>query len=454
MIGSKRIGNFSFLLVGLLFVSLTGTTTTSSFVLKPAVTSNRLSVSSTTGRQQQQLLSTFRMNTTTNDSTTMQQNQHEQSSTSSLPMYITIGPPCSGKTTWLRQQQPDIIDISIDDQKGVYRPLPTSDYFLWQEQEQSQQQSSHTNTTTDIDKKKQQERRDYLQSTMVHNQSLADRILADNNQECLAVLQRLGGYISAREFLETLQEINNNNNSNAHHIATFAAVLEDYIADQELDQTGELQDVLLPQPTTDLFVQDELFRGNHTAITRAFAQLTTESTEKAVAWANTNTAARDYAHALEIAAATQRPVVFVVCEPVLTANVSTTATTKDDNNDNDESTKLFDLHVPGSSTQELFRRCIRRLCQTGRYIPLHVIATMCDRHADLVRQASSTSRSKLALHQELARLAGFVMNDDRRIVGTTQRKRPYESIGQRGGGGRSKRGRGSDERWGRGRGRA
>ena len=40
------------------------------------------------------------------------------------PLYITIGPQCAGKTTYLRKSIPDVIDITIDDQDGVYHSLP------------------------------------------------------------------------------------------------------------------------------------------------------------------------------------------------------------------------------------------------------------------------------------------------------------------------------------------
>jgi hypothetical protein len=54
------------------------------------------------------------------------------------PLYITIGPPCSGKTTWIRKQSdtvaeeptsPKIMDVCIDDQPGVYHGIPTA-FFL------------------------------------------------------------------------------------------------------------------------------------------------------------------------------------------------------------------------------------------------------------------------------------------------------------------------------------
>ena len=58
------------------------------------------------------------------------------------PIFITIGPPCCGKTTWIRNQTSqqatykeeqrtfdEIVDVALDDQPGVYVHLPLEEFI-------------------------------------------------------------------------------------------------------------------------------------------------------------------------------------------------------------------------------------------------------------------------------------------------------------------------------------
>jgi hypothetical protein len=218
-------------------------------------------------------------------------------------------------------------------------------------------------------------------------------------------------------------------------------------------------------PTTDLFVLQRLFmvdKGNNKrsntatpttgagtgasagGIERALAVRQAVQPDVYVAWGNTNTKPTDYKAALLLAAQQRRPVHFVVYHAAHSTNVGVGggdvgAAFED---------VCWDLAVP--HWHELLERSVRRLLQTGRYVPASVIWDMhgrtrqmmqrvvADQHqyrpqqradmgVDDSRKSSDTNSAvdsnttssrrigKLELDRGLARLCGFDMNEQRLV---------------------------------------
>ena len=331
---------------------------------------------------------------------------HDESSIQ--PLYITIGPPCSGKTTWIRNRSsatvlepngPKIVDICIDDQPGVYHRIP-SDYLL--------PNVDDKNGTATV--------RQQCLSKVLFGRATTARI--NELTELRAIVFRFANITTKADF------------RNSSIVSPLVVeVVEETISEFESKQ----QPILLPI-TIDLFVVDAIFRSSPTlnnaqnkmndnvddvpslsALERIEQLLydTPESTP--IAFGNTNSRATDYVKALQMALELKRPVHFVVyCDD------------KNENIDKD----LFDLTVE-EGIKGLIRRNVYRFLQTGRYVPEQVITDMRNRTQNLIndfirRQRSFPSNTeidvqklnKLEFHQHLARLAGFIMNDERIIIST------------------------------------
>jgi hypothetical protein len=123
------------------------------------------------------------------------------------------------------------------------------------------------------------------------------------------------------------------------------------------------------------------------------------SSSTSLAWGNTNTRPREYKEALAVAAKTSRPVYFLVYA---------------DNNQCEGG-----VFLPKVGLQELMRRNLSRLLQTGKYVPCRAMVEANDRVSNLVQSAQhnlpSPTFSKLELDQELARMIHFEMNTNRTV---------------------------------------
>jgi hypothetical protein len=321
------------------------------------------------------------------------------------PLYITVGPPCAGKSTWIRRQNntdvkpstsPNILDICIDDQPGVYHSVPTS-FFLPETisrgLEVAQQQGL---------------------SKIIFGRSIKDRI--SDLSEFRAVLLRFAN-ITTKDDLQNSSIVS----------SLVSRVVEEIICEYELKQ----QIIVLPN-TVDLFIMDAIFRRppliNTTmkrknesvedlpplsALSRVEHLLYDTPVSIPIAYGNTNTRATDYVQALTMALKLKRPVHFVVYY---------------DGENKDWNQDLFDLSVE-NGMEGLIRRNMYRFLQTGRYVPEQVIIDMRDRTLNMIndivkQQGPSDSNSdtairkmsKLEFHQQLAKIAGFQMNDERMIV--------------------------------------
>jgi hypothetical protein len=266
------------------------------------------------------------------------------------PVYITIGPQCAGKTTLLSQleqrikREPSnkILDISIDDQEGVYIPVKVQ-YFL------------HPSTP-----KPSFWNRHILGKTM--------RRRIDEQIELSAIIQRLGGRISAADFERNIVQLYRNHTietltrKDPNRTITNNMIRNDFhtqIAQDLIEAVQSIQQCSLPN-TIQLFVVEALFRPNSvhnvsavdSAIT-CFQNAVTSSDQYPVAWGNTNTRPRDYSTALAAAESGGRPVFFLLYgNPVQHPTL--------------ERGSIVSL-VPW---KVLVKRNIQRFLKTGKYVPI------------------------------------------------------------------------------------
>jgi hypothetical protein len=355
----------------------------------------------------------------------------ESHPTSAQPLYITIGPPCSGKTTWIKRQSSklssDIIDVCIDDQLGVYYALPVA-WLLPNSNASDDASLNHTLGSKPLTKE-----------TLLFGKTVQERIAEQT--ELKLVLSRLANAISAKEFQSSLESC-----ILPFHAKALVEVVEDIIRNADTHN----QTIALPN-TIDLFVQEAIFRQStalssdegegvsYSALERMDLLLNDQNKvplSSPMALGNTNTRAREYSKALEMAEKTNRPVYFAVFYDDEMRILPQVHSRGDSSISQDSKCKdLFDLFVD-SSYNGLIRRNIDRFLRTGRYIPTNVIWDMRDRTIELVNSAfelpgdsvsESSSTMKLRFHQRLAQLAGFEMNDDR-LVSHQSSKRKLSSL--------------------------
>jgi hypothetical protein len=355
-------------------------------------------------------------------------------------MYITVGPPCSGKTTLLKQK--GIIDIALDDQPGVYMPLPTS-YFLLDDDDGD-------NNLELIAKGKQPSKSKAIPTdTTVLGKSIKDRLKDQVELKC--VLRRLSRACTQDEFYSEVSKCTGDNEE-------ALALLFDAV-EARIDLQNEGDAIVLPD-TVDLFVQEAIFRGKPTGIERTLDLLQGHPLSQKVAYGNTNTRPRDYKSALEIAAQRGRPVVFLVYYAKPDNSVNSTAVdgkavAAEGEDDAEKKTQpfdyssfldesIFDMHA---SLPSLMSRNLQRLLKTGRYIPVRVL---CDMHKRTIESIERITRDWLKLrepdaespnmellrqftqfdlHNGLAKMIHFELNEDRTVRPISQPprhgKRPW-----------------------------
>jgi hypothetical protein len=345
------------------------------------------------------------------------------------PVYITIGPQCAGKTTLLSQLQQrikkdpsnKILDISIDDQDGVYIPVKIQ-FFL----QPSIPNQSFWN-------------RRVLGKTM--RQRLNEQI------ELSAIIRRLGGTLSHADFERTIVQLYRNHTietlsrKDPNRTITNRMIRDDYhtrIAHDLIDAVNSIQRCSLPN-IIQLFVVEALFRPNPThqvtAIDMAVTHLQhaiTSSDDTSVAWGNTNTRPRDYSVALSAAESAGRPVFFLLYgNPI-----------------------QYDTLERGSivrlvSWKELVNRNIQRFLSTGKYVPMkgiwessvrveNIVQTVM---RDIERYHANQERdndyvdnqkdldvplfSRWDVDRALAKLANYEMAPDRTVRSVTKTTRRY-----------------------------
>lgn len=273
-----------------------------------------------------------------------------------LPLYITIGPPCSGKTTWLSHNK--IQDIAIDDQPHVYQPLPWTYFALDQF----------------VDK-------DSLLEQMVADKTIRDRLYDQRQLELRTVCASLSGKMNSKQLFIELQKqfADQNRHCNEKQLADVIAFAVSNVLRSSSGAFPSTVDLfcfeVLFAPTTDNDDNNSTPSNGLTAIERAYRKLEAVPVTQPVAWGNTNLRIdSDYRRALEMAYAQKRPVHFVVFDTVTqtcVVNPTFIACHQDD--------IAFCL-------DELMRRNIKRLLEKGRYIPVAVLNDMLNRHVEIVRR--------------------------------------------------------------------
>ena len=380
------------------------------------------------------------------------------------PLYITIGPPCSGKTEALRNHlwsvgyNPDDVfdrDVAHVDQGGVYRRIPLVTFLFPHRRLDA--------TTTAV-----------LYGTTTIGDRLRDPAFVATDQELRHVLWRLAGRITPREFAtrrqaaEVVRARTSPRRALAHDLARAVeqvvvqavgevicqmqlesgggdddddddSIKGEPAASSEFSQSTESDTEELPEDrrkkaqqqnvlgleelnalsdeltsarklserkligTThiDLFVPQALFqKGIPRSQAQLLATLETAAPYQPVSWGNTNTRPNEYAAALTAAQHSGRPVEFIA---------------------------WGSSRFPRVSRQELLRRNVARLRRTGRYIPAGAMEASLGRVETLMEMAhielnnlfgteednaDHADTAQWKLNAALASLAGFRMDQN------------------------------------------
>jgi hypothetical protein len=271
--------------------------------------------------------------------------KNRQAMTNAAPLYITVGPQCCGKSSLLKTlQDGKIKDISLDDQPDVYVPVST-DLFL----------SCFGDAQVPETLRK-----------VYQGKSLFERIQNDNT-ELRLILQRWNGNKTSKDFENALQEFYSSCGFPLDVASQLVAAVEEFL---------DGQPPALPS-TIDVFILESLFQPhpatNQSAIQKAHQELRVTPKHIPIAWGNTNSKSRDYSQALEIACQVRRPVRFVLCHPAISSEEKSQAA---------NNAKLHTL--PWIALPDLLNRNLKRLQETGRYIPAFAVADCCRRVESLV----------------------------------------------------------------------
>lgn len=339
-----------------------------------------------------------------------------QSAVVAAPLYITVGPPCSGKTTWLKQQQDSTVDISLDDQPNVYIPIPT-DVFAMSADKMLETKSLSSEIVS-------------LLQTSIYGKTVQERLLSPDQQELRWVVQRMLGLLSEEQLEASLRSVHiiddiSNINPRQPQLSKIQSeeIVRAVVKSVERLIKESQATSILPE-TIDLFIVEALFQENPdfnegndqeedniTGIERATNILRQTSRKTSVAWGNTNTKPRDYAQALEIAQQQGRPVYFCVFDS--------------GTHGSNDAASLFQL--PHVSYTELIQRNMQRLVNSGRYVPAKAIWDAAQRVKTLINDVSRQVReknqqvpayalTKFDLDSQLAELARFELKRPNRIV--------------------------------------
>jgi hypothetical protein len=358
----------------------------------------------------------------------------------SRTLYVTIGPPCSGKTTWLQSRSGRrrlvgdankhgagdcaVRDVALDDQPGIYVPVAIVDALPLLSAAEMGDAVAAIGTTAHRDDGP-------LHRSVILGRSVADRLRSDDNRELGLVLLRLALRISSAEFADRmlqLHECTHESSDPPRGNATAARSGEEggpttevrdesslsrliieaveEVLSRHVELHGEGGDVIqsrekdggegLPPwvpPSVELFVQDRIFRaesaGALSGIDSAHLELRRACHSPGpVAWGNTNTRPREYKQALQLASETRRPVHFVTYCDIHEA-VGAPGSIHEVNCEDDVISLTCDV-------KDLLLRNLERLLRTGRFVPSLVIHTMHNRSQKLVKMALEQWRIQLS----------------------------------------------------------
>ncbi|VEU45030.1 unnamed protein product [Pseudo-nitzschia multistriata] len=296
---------------------------------------------------------------------------------SAAPMYITVGPQCCGKSSFLRDHEGGKIkDICLDDQRDVYVPIST-ELFLRAYDEKDNRGSL--------------EEPESILHQVYQGKTLLERIR--ENIELILILRRWNGDSSASDFDRRIRSYYQERNLKTSVADALIATVEDFLSTNPE----------LPREV-DVFVLESLFKSHpetrQSAIQKAYEELRKTPKHIPVAWGNTNAKPRDYEQALEICHQTRRPVRFVLCHPECSKGT-------DDDSSKNESTMLT---LPWLSLESLLKRNLHRLGTEGRFIPSNSIADCRERVATMIpgsffKPARDTGQKKKNVEEHLVSIA-------------------------------------------------
>lgn len=155
-------------------------------------------------------------------------------------LYIMFGPPCSGKTTWLKEG--NITSVSLNDQPNVYIPVSTSTWMKLSVDDGDQDVKNHHTNNVSFD-----------DTRVLHGKSIRDRILGNDNFELRWVLQRLERKVSQQELKDALVQ----NNSSTEMLPRLLACVEDILIEE-----SECSESYSRPDTVDLFVREALWKSH------------------------------------------------------------------------------------------------------------------------------------------------------------------------------------------------
>jgi hypothetical protein len=267
--------------------------------------------------------------------------RNDTETSSSAPLYITVGPQCCGKTTWLKTNHKNSKDISLDDQPDVFIPIPA---HVWLSIILQNKEISELNLN-------------------FHGKTMIERIQNDNTELNL-ILKRWNQDLSPQNFAIQVLQLYSKNTQLAHLLI------------EEVEKLLSIQSEVPPH--IQLFVLESLFKPHpstqQSAIQRAHSLLRTTPLHIPVAWGNTNSKSKDYQQALEIASQTRRPVHFVY---------------------------MGSPDLPKVGLKTLIQRNLQRLKETGKYIPSFAIQDCCSRIEKLIPQNATS----IQVEEHLVQLA-------------------------------------------------
>ncbi|GMH90416.1 hypothetical protein TrVE_jg4136 [Triparma verrucosa] len=260
---------------------------------------------------------------------------------SAREMIITVGPQCAGKTTYLSQTYPDIVDVAIDDQPSVYIPIPIAQFL-----------------DTSI----------ISSDSLVVGRSLKSRL--DSESELRLVLNRLLGNLDPETFSVLLSTVVT---SPSLH-SCLSSTVESFLSTPSPSITTS---------TIDLFIRESIF-PSALKLSQSSLLFHSRSSVRRVSWGNTNARYNDYKCALEAAEESNRTVTFVKHGDVLNGDF-----------------------------EEIMYRNVKRLAETGRYIPVEGVKRTWD-NLEVMRRECWREEG-WEWDQRLCERGGYRLGRDRKV---------------------------------------
>ena len=206
------------------------------------------------------------------DESERQQQQRREATTDAAPMYITIGPQCCGKSTFLRNLNGGKIkDISLDDQQDVYVPIAT-DLFL-HAYDDDNNENENENDNKDKNTKELQH--------VYQGKSLLNRIR--DNVELILILRRWNLDSTAIDFEQRILKYYKERNLSTTVAQALVVAIEDFLS----TTTTNTKPPEMPRET-DVFILESLFKPHpetrQSAIQTSYDELRKTPKHIPIAW--------------------------------------------------------------------------------------------------------------------------------------------------------------------------